>query len=173
MPQLVNTVTVDNTQMQEGTITGNGRYTAYTSNSINSGNDNSFSATLKLHSVVPDREGLGKAFISLVAERQDDGGNWHVFHSLANPVQVISYGPNENGGIIPDFELKFGPGEPTSDEVNGLITKTDGVNETVQIHPDKGTVGSTIRFQIYVHERDFGNVGAFQSMTYSLDYELY
>lgn len=173
MPQLVNNVTVDNTGMEEGTITANGRYTAYTSGSINSTNDSSMSATLKLHSVVPDRDGLGKAYISLIAEREDDGGNWHVFHSLANPVQVISYGASENGGIIPDFELKFGPGEPTSDEVNGFLSKTDGVNETLQIHPEKGTVGATIRFKVYVHERDFGNVGAFTSMTYSLEYELF
>ena len=170
MPQIASSLTIDNMSMIEGAITGNGRYHAFSSGPIGTANNKAISATLSLESIVPDREGLGKALVTLVLEREDDAGNWRTVHSLAEPLQAIALGPNENGGIIPENELTYGPLAVT--DVNGVFVSSDGQNIILKEHPKKGVLPDSVRLCVVVHERDFGNVGAFQSMTFSLDYEL-
>lgn len=157
--------------MVEGTITGNGRYHAYRSDEISTNNAKAVDAVLKVHSFLPDRTGLGKARAMLIMERKDDGGNWHPVHSLFSPLDAISYGPSENGGIIPDQQLSYGPNVFNFDG-SVSIDATDGANIISQDHMKRGVLPDKIRFCVLVHERDFGQAGAFSSITVSLDYEM-
>jgi hypothetical protein len=171
MPQLVANMVVDNTSMVEGAITGNGKYHAYVSPSIATTNNQAIDALFAIHAFLPNRQGLGKAKATLLMERQDDAGNWHTIHALYEPVNAIEYDATENGGIIPAQQLSYGPNIFNLDGAVP-IDSSDGVSIILRDHQKRGVLADHIRFCVIVHERDFGNVGAFQSLEFSLDYEL-
>lgn len=171
MPQLVSNLSVDNQNMVEGAITGNGAYHAYISAEIATNNNKACDADLTVHSLLPDRDGLGGARVSLVMERKDDAGNWHPFAALHQPIYAISYGPTENGGTIPSQQLAVSP-SIIELESGRFYDITDGFNTIAQRHPIPATMPDKVRFCVLVHETKFGQTGAFSSLTFSLDYEL-
>ena len=171
MPQLVSNLTILSDSMVEGPINSNGKYHAYISPVVSTNNNQAIDAVLKIHSFLPNRQGLGKAKCTLIMERQDDGGVWHPIHSLYQAVDAIAYDDTENGGIIPDQQLSYGPNIFNLDG-SVSIDASDGLNIISQDHQKRGVLADKIRFCVVVHERDFGNVGAFQSIDISLDYEL-
>lgn len=173
MPQLANNVTV--TALDAG-VTGNGRYHLYTSPDLSDLNNKAIDINLQVTDVQPNRDGaatgnLGKAVITVMLERKDDGGNWHVVHTLFEPILAVQIGASENGGIIPAHQLSYGPNVLNLDGAKA-IWSTDGVNSILADHQKRGVLPDVFRICVVVNEREFGNGGAFQSATFSLDYEL-
>lgn len=171
MPQLLSQNIVTKNDMIEGAISANGKYTAYRSGEISTNNNKAIDAVMQIHSFLPNRQGLGKAKATLVLERKDDAGNWHPVHSLYSPVDAISYDETENGGIIPGQQLSYGPSVFNFDGPVS-VDSSDGVNIISQDHQKRGVLPDKIRLSVIVHERDYGNIGAFESISFSLDYEL-
>lgn len=171
MPQLANELVIDKDNMVEGIIGANGKYHAYISNEISTTNNQAIDVNLAIHELLPNRQSLGKAMVMVVMERKDDGGNWHPIHTLFNPVQAISYDETENGGIIPIQQLSYGPNIFNFDG-NVSVDASDGISIIMQDHQKRGVLPDKIRLCVIVHERGFGTLGAFDHITFSLDYEL-
>ena len=172
MPQLVSNTTFDNQSMVEGTITGNGKYHAYISPELSSNNNKAVETVLKIHDIVPGQESAAGAIVVLMMERKDDAGNWHAAHGVYQPFYATSYAPDENGGIIPDQQISLGPSLFNFDG-QVPIAASDGRNIVSLDSQKRGVMPSKFRFCVIVHARKFGTVGAFQSITISLDYELH
>lgn len=172
MPQLVNNLTVTDQDMLEGPISGNGKYHAYRSAEISTNNNKALDATLQVHSFLPNRQNLGRSLCMMVLERKDDAGNWHPFHGMYHPLQAVSYDATENGGIIPDQQLSYGPAIVNFD---GAVSfdSSDGVNIIAQDHRKQGVLPDKIRFCVLIHEKVFDiPASKFASITFSIDYEL-
>lgn len=157
--------------MVEGPIDSNGKYHAYVSPEISTNNNQAVEVVLKVHEFLPNRQGLGKAKCMLIMERKDDAGNWHPIHSLYQSIDAISFDETENGGIIPDQQLSYGPNVFNLDG-SVSIDASDGVNIISQDHQKRGVLADKIRFCVIIHERAYGLTGAFDSIEISLDYEL-
>lgn len=168
MPQLIANQTV--TALDAG-IAGNGTHHLFISDEIATNNNKAVDIDLAVSNFTPNRDAGGQSILSMVVERKDDAGNWHPYFSLHDPVRAISYGPTENGGVIPDQQMRVGPnifqleGDRAFDISNGLST-------IAQEHKKQGVMPSRFRICVIVHESAFGNAGAFQEVTLSLDYEL-
>ena len=169
MPQIIANALVTELDMLDGAITENGRHIAYRSNEIATNNNKAIHSTLQIASINPSRVDSAGAIVSFLVERKDDAGNWHPFHSLLEPYFAIQSDPSENGGIIPDHVLSIGPNLENADTP---YDATDGVNVTSRESQKRGVCPDKIRFVVVVHERKFGTLGAFQDITFSIDYEL-
>ena len=168
MPQLVAAQTF--TAVDIG-ITGNGKYTVYQSAEISTNNNKAVEVDLAIHSFLPNRQGLGRALLTMILERKDDAGNWHPLHALHAPVQAIAYDETENGGIIPNQHMTFGPSVFQLEGDRAWDT-SDGLAIISQDHQKRGVMPSKFRIKVLVHEGQYGYTGAFDSVTISLDYEL-
>lgn len=178
MPQIAANDVVTNATMLDPdtglptvTIDANGKYHVFRSNEISTNNNKAMDATLLVHDITPDRSGLGRSKLMFILERKDDAGNWFPVHSLYQPVEAIAYGPDENGGIIPTQQLSYGPLIFNFDG-NVSIDSSDGENIIIQDHQKRGVLPDKVRLCVLVHERDFGTSSAFQSVEFSIDYEL-
>lgn len=174
MPQIASNITVTKDEVIGGAIQGNGKYFVYVSDTFQSNNNKGVDATIQVHDVLPNRDnpsGFGKAVFNLVLERLDDAGNWHPVHSLYEPIKAVEIGSDRNGGVIADNQLTYGPGVFNFDGAVP-IAASDGDNIIFLDHQKRGVMPSKFRFVLVVHEKEFGNAGAFESITFSLDYEL-
>lgn len=168
MPQLVANQTVSALDLN---VTANGRYQAYVSGEIATNNNKAIDVDLTIHTLLPNRQGLGRAIVTMIMERKDDAGNWHPIHALHAPVHAIAYDDEENGGIIPNQQMTFGPNVFQLEGDRAWDT-TDGAAIISQDHQKRGVMPSKFRLCILVHEKAFGATGAFDSLSFSLDYEL-
>lgn len=171
MPQIAQNITVLAADVVDGPIIGNGKYHLFISESIATNNNKAIDAVLSFAEMVPNRDGLGGARFSLVMERLDDAGNWRPIHSLYSPVEAIAYSATRNGGIIPDQQISYGPIVFNFDGAVS-IDASDGENIISQDHQKRGVMPAKFRLCAIVHEKKFGDTGAFQSATFSIDYEL-
>lgn len=173
MPQVADNVTITSV---DAAVQGNGRYDLFVSDTFSSNNNKAIDVDLNVLSLTPNRDnaattGYGKAVVTLIMERLDDGGNWHPVHSLYEPIRAVSIGADNNGGIIPENQLSYGPNIFNFDG-SVPIDASDGDNIIFKDHRKQGVMPAKFRFKLVLIEKEFGNGGAFDSITFNLDYEL-
>ena len=163
------------TESQDVSVTANGKYFAFISDEIATNNNKAINATCQINSFLQNRDeaaGIyGKSKLMFSLERKGDDGSWHPLHGLFETVDAVAYGPGENGGIIPEQEMTFGPNVDNV-ENRRPIDHSDGENIDHQDHPKNGVLPDFVRLVVIIHEKEFGGSGAFQSVNITVDYEL-